>query len=70
MRFSLTCPKCGGSGRLRNTCPTCHGDGRISAKETVEVRIPAGAPSGDLYITVRVEPHPFFRRSGDDRSRV
>jgi molecular chaperone DnaJ len=25
-----------------------------------------GAPSGDLYITVRVEPHPLFRRQGDD----
>ncbi len=25
-----------------------------------------GAPSGDLYITVRVEPHPLFRREGDD----
>jgi len=25
-----------------------------------------GAQAGDLYITVRVEPHPFFRREGDD----
>jgi molecular chaperone DnaJ len=25
-----------------------------------------GAPSGDLYITVRVEEHPFFHREGDD----
>ncbi len=25
-----------------------------------------GAPPGDLYITLRVEPHPFFRREGDD----
>ena len=25
-----------------------------------------GAGPGDLYITVRVEPHPFFRREGDD----
>jgi molecular chaperone DnaJ len=85
MRFSLTCPKCEGTGRLRNSCPACHGDGRISTHETVEVRIPPGAqqgsrlrvagkgnagthgaPSGDLYITVRVEPHPFFRREGDD----
>ena len=85
MRFSLTCPRCDGTGRLRNTCPTCHGDGRISTTETVEVRIPPGAqqgsrlrvagkgnagtmgaPAGDLYITMRVEPHPFFRREGDD----
>jgi len=26
----------------------------------------AGAQSGDLYITVRVEEHPFFKRDGDD----
>ncbi len=82
---SLTCPKCEGTGRLRNRCATCQGDGRISAQETVEVRIPPGAqqgsrlrvagkgnagtqgaPPGDLYITVRVDPHPFFRRDGDD----
>jgi molecular chaperone DnaJ len=25
-----------------------------------------GAPAGDLYITVRVDPHPFFERDGDD----
>ncbi|MEZ5403829.1 MAG: molecular chaperone DnaJ [Bryobacteraceae bacterium] len=25
-----------------------------------------GGPPGDLYITVRVEPHPFFKREGDD----
>jgi molecular chaperone DnaJ len=24
-----------------------------------------GAPAGDLYITTRVEEHPFFRRDGD-----
>ena len=85
MRFNLTCPRCGGNGRLRNACPTCHGDGRIITAGTVEVRIPAGVaeriaparcrerqcrhagrPPGDLYITVRVEPHPFFERDGDN----
>ena len=85
MRFSLTCPRCGGQGRLRNVCPTCHGDGRLPKVETVDVRIPPGVqtgtrlrvpgkgnagtlgvPPGDLYITIRVEPHPFFRREGDD----
>ena len=25
-----------------------------------------GGPSGDLYLRVRVKPHPFFRREGDD----
>jgi len=90
MRFSLTCPRCGGSGRLKNACPNCRGDGRLPKTESVEVRIPPGvrsgsrlrvagkgnagtfgAPPGDLYITVRVEPHPFFERDGDDiRIRV
>lgn len=85
MRFNLTCPRCSGTGRIRNACPECHGDGSLSRKETVEVRIPPGAPNGsrlrvankgnagkmggpagDLYITLRVEPHPFFQRNGDD----
>jgi len=26
----------------------------------------AGGPAGDLYITVRVEEHPFFKRNGDN----
>jgi len=85
MRFSLSCPRCEGTGRLKNKCSNCGGDGRISTTETVDVRIPPGAqqgsrlrvagkgnagtmgaPSGDLYITVRVEPHPLFRRQADD----
>jgi molecular chaperone DnaJ len=85
MKFNLTCPRCGGRGRLRNACPKCFGEGRIAKQESVEVRIPPGAtpgsrlrvkdkgnagtmgaPSGDLYITIQVEPHPFFVREGDD----
>jgi molecular chaperone DnaJ len=27
---------------------------------------PAGAPPGDLYVEVRVRPHPIFQRDGDD----
>jgi molecular chaperone DnaJ len=27
---------------------------------------PAGAPPGDLYVEVRVRPHPIFERDGDD----
>ena len=46
MRFNLTCPRCGGSGKLRNACPTCGGDGRVTRTETVEVRIPPGARNG------------------------
>ena len=25
-----------------------------------------GAVAGDLYVTLQVEPHPLFRREGDD----
>jgi molecular chaperone DnaJ len=46
MKFNLTCPRCGGRGKLRNACPTCGGDGRVTRTETVEVRIPPGARSG------------------------
>jgi len=46
MRFNINCPRCGGSGRLRNACPTCGGEGRIARQETVEVRIPPGARNG------------------------
>jgi molecular chaperone DnaJ len=46
MKFNLTCPRCGGKGRLNKTCPTCHGDGRVAKTEVVEVRIPAGAQNG------------------------
>src|SRR5690242_9501884 len=85
MRFNLSCPRCGGSGKLKNACPTCGGEGRITHSEPVEIRIPPGArdgsrlrvpgkgnagtqgaPPGDLYITTRVEEHPFFKREGDD----
>ena len=85
MRFNLTCPHCGGKGRIRNACPNCGGEGRIVHAEAVDVRIPPGAQSGsrlrvagkgnagsmgalagDLYITVRVKPHPFFKRQSDD----
>ena len=46
MRFNLTCPRCGGSGNLRDACPACGGDGRLPRTESVEVRIPAGAHAG------------------------
>ena len=46
MKFNLTCPRCGGSGKLRNVCPTCGGDGRLARTELVEIRIPPGARDG------------------------
>lgn len=85
MRFTISCPRCGGKGKTSNLCFACGGEGRISKPENVEVRIPAGAQSGsrlrvagkgnagarggssgDLFITLRVTPHAFFVRNGDN----
>jgi molecular chaperone DnaJ len=66
------CPTCHGDGRLpaNETVEVRIPPGvqtgtrlRVAAKGNAGS---AGAPPGDLYITVRVEPHAFFRREGDD----
>jgi len=46
MKFNLSCPRCGGSGKLKNACPTCQGEGRTVTTDTVDVRIPAGVRNG------------------------
>ncbi len=67
-----SCPKCLGEGRIvspetvdvRLPAGVQSGDRlRVAGKGNAGSM---GAPSGDLYITVRVEDHPFFRREGDD----
>ena len=66
------CPACRGEGHISSTEPVevrippgvSDGD-RLRAAGKGNAGTMAG-PSGDLYITVRVEPHPFFRREGDD----
>jgi molecular chaperone DnaJ len=66
------CPDCGGQQtRMRSetmaiNVPAGLGDGariRVAGKGHAGVN---GGAAGDLYITVRVEPHPLFRREGDD----
>jgi len=70
------CETCGGAGQETRTetvasrIPPGVADGdrlRIPEKGSVG---PGGGPPGDLYITVRVEPHPTFRRSGDDLETI
>ena len=66
------CPTCHGDGRVsRNETVEV----RIPAGVQTGTRLRVagkgnagsmGAPPGDLYITVRAESHPFFRREGDD----
>lgn len=66
------CPTCGGDGRVTRTEPV---EIRIppGARNGSRLRVPGkgnagtmGAPPGDLYITTKVEEHPFFRREGDN----
>jgi molecular chaperone DnaJ len=71
-RLRNACPTCHGDGRIAHKETV---EVRIppGAQNGSRLRVPGkgnagtlGAPAGDLYITTRVEPHPFFRREGDN----
>jgi molecular chaperone DnaJ len=66
------CPVCRGAGRVAEAETI-----RIRIPEGTEnggtIRVPGkgsdgarGGPPGDLFVTVRVAPHPYFERLGDD----
>ncbi len=66
------CPQCHGSGRtyvrrtLQVSIPPGVDDGmtvRLSGQGEVGEN---GGLRGNLYITLRVKPHPYFKRQGDD----
>jgi molecular chaperone DnaJ len=66
------CPECHGSG---STTQVRTINVRIPAgvRDGAKIRVPgkgtpgrSGAPAGDLFVTVHVEPHKLFGRSGDD----
>ena len=42
MKFNVTCPRCGGSGKNRTLCNVCHGEGRVEKTESLEIRIKPG----------------------------
>ncbi|MEW6456879.1 MAG: molecular chaperone DnaJ [Acidobacteriota bacterium] len=47
MKFSATCPVCGGSGKNPgDLCSRCNGEGRVSISDLIKVRIPAGVHEG------------------------
>ena len=47
MRFSTTCPSCGGTGGSPGQeCSTCHGQGVGQKTELISVRIPGGVNTG------------------------
>src|SRR6266536_1454952 len=67
-----TCPVCHGEGVVSRTEPL---EVRIKAgtRDGQRIRIPGkgnaglhGGPPGDLYVIIRTESHPVFRRDGED----
>jgi len=67
-----TCPTCRGDGRV-STSEAVEARLPAGVQTGDRLRVPGkgnagilGGPAGDLYVTVRVEPHDFFRRDGDD----
>jgi molecular chaperone DnaJ len=66
------CPACGGR-QLEMRAETLVVNVPAGLADGARVRVPSkghagrvGSESGDLYITLKVEPHPVFRREGDD----
>lgn len=71
-RLNNVCPTCRGEGHVPKQetvevrIPQGVASGsrlRVAGKGNAGT---AGGPAGDLYITVRVEEHPFFKRDGDN----
>ncbi|MBV8844964.1 MAG: molecular chaperone DnaJ [Bryobacterales bacterium] len=71
-RLRNKCSNCGGDGTIASSeivevrIPPGAQQGsrlRVAGKGNAGT---LGSPPGDLYITLRVEPHPFFVREGDD----
>ena len=66
------CPTCGGQQTEMRTEPLTL-NVPAGLDNVARIRVPGkghvgrnGGDSGDLYITVHVEPHPLFHREGDD----
>src|SRR5579872_5207362 len=71
-KLQNACPTCHGDGRVART-ETVTVNIPAGAQNGSRLRVPGkgnagtlGAPPGDLYITTRMEEHPFFHRNGDN----
>ena len=66
------CPSCNGSGRglsdrtIQARIPAGVRDGQRIKLRGKGAKGEHGGPSGDLYVVVKVAPHPVFGRSGDN----
>ncbi len=67
-----TCPICHGEGTVPKTEPL-EVRTKPGTRDGQRIRIPSkgnagahGGPPGDLYVIIRTEEHPIFRRDGDD----
>lgn len=71
-QVSLACAVCGGQGRtVRSESTTVQVPAGVA--DGSRLRLPGlghagrhGGAAGDLFVTVHVQPHPIFRRQGDD----
>jgi molecular chaperone DnaJ len=70
------CPDCRGGGRVHGTrqldidIPVGIDNGQRLRLAGRGAAAPRGGPAGDLYVSVRVEPHPDYERRGDDLHRI
>jgi molecular chaperone DnaJ len=46
MKFNVTCPECGGTGKVQERCDACLGAGVVTRTEPLEVRIKPGTRDG------------------------
>jgi molecular chaperone DnaJ len=63
------CHACRGTGKkIPTPCEACKGTGTKMRSESMNVKIPAGVPSGngDLHINIKVTDHELFQRDGAD----
>ncbi|MGQ3685884.1 MAG: molecular chaperone DnaJ [Candidatus Loosdrechtia sp.] len=67
---------------IEHLCPMCHGSGEVQKLDKINLKIPAGVDDGttlkvkadktngrlkeDLYVIIRIKPHPVFHRQGGD----
>ncbi|MEN3185407.1 MAG: DnaJ C-terminal domain-containing protein [Atribacterota bacterium] len=80
IEYGEICSRCGGTGKtgVQEVCRACEGSGVQKRSKVVSVNIPPGVSDNmrlripgmvggkDVYLLVRVKPHAFFGRDGDN----